>query len=166
MAKRSDAQGEVLRAVENIQDRSAIGRRGNPERKQAERVEALSLRLAGLTYAQIGERLGVSSRSAQTMVTTVLENAENRGADEMRNMENARLDRAQAAIWGQVLNGDIPAVNTFLSISNRRATLNGLNAPKRVDLAVSVKQEMEQALGELEEIVLGDEEVEDSGDEQ
>lgn len=162
MAKRSDAQKEVLTAVTNLTDRQAIGKRGDPERQRATRVEALSLRLAGMTYAQIAERLGVSDRSAHLMVTSLLENAENRGADEMRNIENARLDRAQAAIWGQVLDGDLSAVNTFLSISNRRATLNGLNAPKRVDLAVSVRQEMESALGELEEIVLGEDEVDES----
>ena len=62
------------------------------------------------------------------------------------------LDRAQAAIWGQVLAGDYRAVMVFLQISQRRAKLNGLDAPTSIVISPNVRIEMERALAELQEI--------------
>jgi len=88
------------------------------------------------------------------MIHRTLDMAEQRGVDELRSVENARLDRAQAAIWTAVLQGDLKAIDTFLKISARRARLNGLDAPTQINLKVSVRAEMEAALNELEQVVL------------
>lgn len=126
------------------------------ERQRARRIEALSLRLAGLTFEQIGERLGISKEAAHDLVSRTLERAENESAQKMRALEAARLDRAQAAIWSRVLEGDTKAVDTFLRISQRRARLFGLEAPTQIAVAMNVRTEMVQALENLEQIVLGE----------
>jgi hypothetical protein len=77
-------------------------------------------------------------------------------AEQMRAVENARLDRAQAAIWAKVLAGDINAGRLFLAISARRSAMNGLDAPKRFELSANVRVEMEQALADLHQVVLGE----------
>lgn len=123
---------------------------------RARRVEALSLRLAGFSLEQIAERMDLSISGVRDLVNRTLERAENTGVEEMRDIENARLDRAQAAIWDKVLRGEEKAVDTFLRISQRRARLNGLDMPTKVDLTMSIKQEMEQALARLENVVLGE----------
>lgn len=120
------------------------------------RTEAVSLRLAGLSYEQIGERLGIEPRSAASLIRRSLRSVESATAEEQREVENARLDRAQAAIWTRVVEGDLKAVDTFLHLSKRRAALNGLDAPMKIDLSVHVRQEMEQALEELHRVVLGE----------
>lgn len=82
-----------------------------------------------------------------------LDRAEVWSAAELQRVENARLDRAQAAIWAKVVGGDITAVHAFLRISERRARLNGLDAPTTVNLDRGVRVEMEAALAELETVL-------------
>jgi DNA-binding CsgD family transcriptional regulator len=87
---------------------SAYRRHSNLEnarsaRQRARRVEALSLRLAGVSTAQIAERMGIQPDTVRKLINRTLQTAENRAVEEMRELENARLDRAQAAIWTQVL---------------------------------------------------------------
>jgi hypothetical protein len=80
----------------------------------------------------------------------------------MRALENARLDRAQTAIWSKVIAGDLASIDVFLRISQRRAKMNGLDEPTRVNLSINVRQEMEQALNQLESVVLGEATVVDA----
>jgi len=124
------------------------------KREESRRSEALSLRMAGLTYSQIAERLEISETAASELIGRTLEHGNAPEVDELRALENARLDRSQASIWSRVLEGDTQAIDAFLRISQRRARLNGMDAPVRVDLSVSVRQEMESALTALEAVVL------------
>src|SRR5829696_4630995 len=126
-------------------------------RQRARRVEALSLKLAGVSTAQIAERMGIQPDTVRQLINRTLASAENRAVEEMRELENARLDRAQAAIWSQVLAGDVRAVIAFLRISARRARLNGLDSPTKIDLSSDVRSEMERALADLERVVLAGE---------
>jgi DNA-binding CsgD family transcriptional regulator len=156
MARPSDLTGEVVEAAEASDDLDLARKRREASAASARRVEALTLRLAGLSYEQIAERLHISREGAQDMVNRSLARAENLAAEEMRELEGSRLDRAQAAIWTQVLEGDVKAVQAFLQISARRARLFGLDAPTKLNISVSVRAEMEQALNALEQVVLGE----------
>lgn len=165
MAKRSDLTAEILAAAEQAQslpESESGDRSAREQRNAARRIEAMSLLLAGLSYDQIGERLGITADSAHELIARNLERANNRAVEELRLVENARLDRAQAAIWGQVLQGDLKAVDTFLRISSRRSKLNGLDAPQKIALSANVRVEMEQALTDLR-VILG-ETVDDDDD--
>jgi hypothetical protein len=86
------------------------------------------------------------------LINRTLATAENRAVEEMRELENARLDRAQVAIWPNVLVGDYRAVMVFLQISQRRANLNGLDSPALVVISPNVRGEMERALDELQQM--------------
>ena len=153
---------EVLAAVEQSGvDTDPLPEPGSLEarrrdRERVRRTEALSLRLAGLTYAQISERMRISHDAAEDMVDRVLGEVRDRGVAELRELEGARLDRAQAAIWTQVLEGDLKAVDTFLRLSSRRAKMFGLDAPTKIDLSLNVRAEMEHALAQLEAVVMGE----------
>jgi hypothetical protein len=128
--------------------------RRTPEEEQLRRTEALSLRLAGMSFHQIADRMEITDRAARLLVQTSLTTNERHVVNELREIENQRLDRAQAAIWTQVLQGDLKSIGMFLRISGERSKLNGLYAPQKLDISMSIRQEMEQALNELEEIVL------------
>jgi hypothetical protein len=52
------------------------------------------------------------------------------GIDELREIEVARLDALQAAIWSRALTGDIRAINTVGRIIDRRCRILGLYPPK------------------------------------
>jgi ribosome modulation factor len=134
--------------------------------QRARRVEALSLKLAGVSTAQIAQRMGIQPDMVRKLINRTLATAENRAVEEMRELENARLDRAQAAIWSNGLAGDYRAVVVFLQISARRARLNGLDSPASVVISPDVRVEMELALADLQHVVLAGEvePVDDPGD--
>jgi hypothetical protein len=95
--------------------------------------------------------MGIQPDSVCKLINRTLATAENRAAEQLRELENARLDRAQAAIWSNVLAGDCQAVMVFLQISHRRAKLNGLDSPASVVISPSVRVEVERDLADLQE---------------
>lgn len=54
--------------------------------------------------------------------------------------ELARLDQAEKSIWPGIMNGDDKAVNTLLKIMDFRSRLLGLQAPKKVDITVRIRE--------------------------
>lgn len=156
MAEPSDLVGEVVAASEELSKLPPPPGPGRDEWDRARRAQALSFRLAGLSWEQIGQRLNISPQGATDMVNRTLTRAENRLVEEMRDLEGQRLDRAQLAIWSKVLDGDPRAVDTFLRISARRAKLFGLDAPTKVALSLEIRQEMDEALARLEKVILGE----------
>ncbi len=101
---------------------------------QKRREEAVELRMAGLTYKQIGARLGICESAAyKTIMTAMKESLDKteQSTKELRALELLRLDRVQVAIWSRCLNGDLKALDRLDKIMNRRASLLGLNSPTK-----------------------------------
>lgn len=102
---------------------------GEKEMRAMRMAQALDLRVAGLNYREIGQRLGVGVRTAFYDVQTALSylaRFQMVKAEEMRTMEVARLDFMQSAIWDQIKKGDLFAVQAGLRIVDIRAKLTGL----------------------------------------
>lgn len=100
----------------------------NP-RNNLRRQQALDLRLAGATYRQIGERLGVSTPIAWKHTQAALQQAPHEPAQEVREIELARLDRLHMAHWPQALGGNVEATDRVLKLMDRRVRLLGLDHP-------------------------------------
>lgn len=101
----------------------------------ARRAQAIQMRLAGLTYDVIAQRLKYSSRQAaakdiERALAVALRDA-NRSAEEFREVELMRLDRLQAAAWATAIQGDPRAIHACLQVIDRRCKLLGLDAPQR-----------------------------------
>jgi DNA-directed RNA polymerase specialized sigma24 family protein len=116
MAKRTTIVTEVAKVAEESGNEGVSGSVGlnthyrnledaRKKRQRARRIEALSLKLAGVSTAQIAERMGIAPDSVRKLIDRTLATAENRAAEEMRELENARLDRAQAANLDQRAGG-------------------------------------------------------------
>lgn len=152
----------------SLAERPASADKGKPgqddARAAARRTQAVRLRLAGLTYEQIAEQAGYSDRhAARQTVLRALRSVEAESVNELRAVENSRLERATAAVWPKVLSGDVKALLAWLKVSERLARLNGLDAPVQVAISAGVAGELEDALSLLEQaVVLG--EVVDSRD--
>lgn len=160
-AKRKVVPEEVILArkvAESVKEEAKdLGRGNTPAVREVEdrarRVEMLALRLAGFSDVQIADRMEVDFRLVNRIIDESLEKASNPAVTEMRTLENQRLDRAQSAIWTQVVAGDTRAVNTFLRISQQRSKINGLYAPTKIDMSVNIRNDMEQALNDLEKLM-------------
>lgn len=120
-------------------------RQGTPGARKAEvlakRTQAVTYRLAGMSYTQIAEACGYSEGAqARNVVVAALRETLTAQVDDLRELENARLDRQLAAIWTQVLAGDIPAGRLALGLSERRSRLNGLDRPTSVTVTPDMNE--------------------------
>jgi hypothetical protein len=105
---------------------------------RAMEVEAVRLRLAGMSYSSMSERLGVSASSAhRAVLRSLARTAADLGesADALRSLELQRLDALLAGLWPAASAGDPAAVSVALRVSERRAKLLGLDAPSRRELS-------------------------------
>lgn len=134
---------QSLRAVDRTQEKLS-------------RSKAMSLKLAGFTTEKIAEQLDVTESAVLKYLERVVERVDQRNVDAYRELEKDRLDKVQTAIWTKVLRGDLRAIDTFLRISQRRAKLLGLDMPENVHISVGIRQEMQTALSELENVILGE----------
>jgi hypothetical protein len=105
----------------------------------AKERKALDLRIAGATFDQIAEKLEYADKSAAyRAVTRALVSTVKPAADELRELEVARLDRLLLAVWPDALGGDPRAVANVLKIIDQRAKFLGLHAPTQVDVSATV----------------------------
>jgi hypothetical protein len=120
------------------------------------RTTAVHLRRAGLTYSEIADRLGYSHASGARMAVMALlrENAVEE-TDEMRLIENARLDAWTAALTPACTKGDPRAIDTAVRVAARRARLNGLDRPLAIAVTPAVRSDAVEALERLRTTILG-----------
>ena len=113
--------------------RTAVQRRAAKEVRLAEDEKAvLDLRKQGCTYAEVAERLGMSSASqAYRVAQRALAELPRESAEEVRAMELERLDAMHRAVWDAAISGDLDAFDRALKVAESRRKLLGLDAPQK-----------------------------------
>lgn len=101
------------------------------------RMRALTLRNAGATFRQIGEKTGVSAVVARRDVSLALREVIAESAEDMIARQRSILFDIQRANYSAAASGDIDAAKVILSTLEREARLFGLDAPTRVNVGVS-----------------------------
>jgi hypothetical protein len=96
-------------------------------------VQALNLRLAGVDWHTIADRLDYADAVDAIEAATAVADTQYDGLpmDPLRVLEVLRYDRLQAAVWPAALKGDLKAVDTVLSIGDRRSRALRLNQRSR-----------------------------------
>ena len=100
-------------------------------------IEALELRKKGMSYRAIAQVMGLTeagaygcvSRALNTLRTNATEKAE-----EVRDLELARLDRMLQIAEAAAESGDISAIDRVLRIQERRSKYLGLDAPAKAEI--------------------------------
>lgn len=113
-----------------------MGNSAKRDARAAEHAEqqrkALELRKAGASYDQIASQLKVSNRSvAWKLVKTAIDDIIREPAEEVLQLELARLDAMLLGVWTDAKGGNAAAIDRALRIMDRRASYLGLDAPKR-----------------------------------
>ncbi len=99
------------------------------------RAQCLALRLAGMPWDAIAERLEYASKAAackdfeRALAATRAQTAES--ASRHRDLELLRLERLNQAVWPNALRGDVKSVGTALDLHKARVRLLGLDAQQR-----------------------------------
>jgi hypothetical protein len=137
-------------------------------------ARALALRAAGASYRQIGQALGCSENRALRITQRALDRMVREPADQVRQLELARLDQMWVeatkilrrqhlvASGGKVvvhpdtrepLEDDAPvlqAIDRLLRIQERRARLLGLDAPAQTRVTVLSEDVIDAEIARLE----------------
>lgn len=103
--------------------------------EQADRAAAAyDLRRQGRTYREVAEALGVSVAWAHELVQTAIKARIPEAAEETRQLEVDRYDAWLYRLEQRLEKGADPekVIPILLKVSERRAKLMGLDAPKRV----------------------------------
>lgn len=165
-AKPEDRDGPLLPDEwDELLDRlpPAAEDQGNPghdmARAAARRAQAVRLRLAGASYDQIAQVAGYSHKSsARQAVMRALDRMEQESVNELRALENARLDADEVVLRSLINDAGLPAqrriaaIDSRLRLAQRRARLYGLDAPVQVALSAGVAADLEDALLEAEAV--------------
>lgn len=107
--------------------------------------QALELRKAGAEFSDIARQLDYKDASgAYRAVRRALQRTIQQPANELREIEVARLDALLLGLWPEARKGNVAKIDRVLRIMQRRADLLGLDAPKRVDATISVRDEAER----------------------
>ena len=106
------------------------------------RAKAVAMRIAGLDYQTIADRLGYNSRGAACQdISRALEANRKECAErveDMRTAELERLDRMLAVAWAKAMrDGNLRAIEVVIKIGERRAKLVGLDAKIEHDVRIS-----------------------------
>lgn len=125
----------------------------NPSPEDSRRERIFNMRLAGASTNQIAKRENIHVDTVVRLLNSVLKEPAP-SPDQMRTLENARLDMLQMPMIKAAREGNVKAVQAYLRISERRARMNGLDAPRQIAVAANVRIEMEQQLQELENVLI------------
>lgn len=104
--------------------------------------QALELRMAGGTYAQIAEALEISQTGAYKAVMRALDKLNQKtleNAEQLRRLELERLDRAVLAVWPKVQEGRLTAIDRWIRLSESRRKLLGLDAPQQANVVTKIE---------------------------
>lgn len=99
------------------------------------RAQNLTLRLAGLGWDAIAERLGYSGKAAAckdfTRALDAARSTVKQTADEALEIEMLRLDRLQQAFWRPAMSADPKAGKLVLEIIDRRVKYKDMTGAQR-----------------------------------
>lgn len=123
------------------------------------RAQATALRVAGVDWATIAERVGYRSPGAAcTAVSEALKanlQEQQANVDELRALGLAKVQRLQAAFWPQAIQGKDPkAARVVLDCLRHEARLQGTEAPTRVN--VEAQRLADEILAALQDADGGD----------
>ena len=79
-------------------------------------MRAVELLVSGCTYQQVADELGSSRGTAHNIVTKALREQTAEAVADLRDLENARLDALQHALWDAAMTGDVKAAVAIVSL--------------------------------------------------
>ena len=143
----------------------------NEEVRAEMRAKAFEMRLANRPWKEVAEALGVSRPTATKLVEEYKEALLTPQAEQLRKVENEKLDRIEALAWrllednhvafqhGKVVTLDgkpiedtepiFKGINSVLKVAERRAKLWGLDTPVKTEHVVTTKSPIDASVMDL-----------------
>jgi len=127
--------------------------RANPADRAEQQVQAYTLRLAGLSLREIGDRMGVSHTHVGNLIRAECDQRVLPLADEVRQMEIDRFDSWLWKLHEQIEAGRQVARNieVAVKVSERRARLLGVDAPAQAEVSSVIEHKPSEVLTLIEQ---------------
>lgn len=123
----------------------------NPATIADEQARAFRLKLDGLSVREIANHMGMARSTVQDRLDAAYDELVHPLAEEVRQLELARLDRWQKRLEDRLEDGEAPEriIPIGLKVLDRRAKYLGLDAPLRVDANVTETTQEDLAIQDL-----------------
>lgn len=108
--------------------------------KKERRLQAISLRRQGCTYAEIGRVMGVTRQAAYSYCEREFKHLLKEGsqvAEKALSLTLARFDELLKVYYNSAVSGDREALQDVLSIMDRQSKILGLEAPKKSESTIT-----------------------------
>ena len=128
------------------------GRKGQDLVAAARRIDAAKLRARGLSYRDIGAKLGISYAQAFKDVKAGLKALHGdlqKRAPELARVELERLEMFLDRLAVRIEEGDLDALEAWRKLSESRRKLLGVDAPEKVHVTQNIDLEIENAIRQL-----------------
>ena len=105
------------------------------------RVKCLEYRKAGLSYREIGHKLGIQYSAAHRHVKKALSRLRedvHEQAEDLRTLELERMDKLFFLAYRAALDGDLSAIDKAIRVMERRAKLCGLDESTRMEISGNI----------------------------
>lgn len=149
MAKAPNAKAPRRRRSRSKNDRITT-------KAQGRRIEALTYRIAGYTYEQIGEAMNVRRQRAWEMVDEeVKARAHERRelGDQLRLIMTERYERMIQRLWKLVYPTDgvvdLKALDRLIKVQDRLCDMYGINEPQRIVLDIRAADAMVMTVAQI-----------------
>ena len=119
-------------------------------------ARALELRADGLSYAKIGEALGISEATAWRWIMGTMMSQVANSADKVRARQAELIIAAINALWPMILNGDSESIRTMNQLLGHEAKLFGSFAPDQSVVRQTLEVVPPKAAGVLDRIAESD----------
>lgn len=121
--------GRRVAAAGKRATKKAGGTRVNRAQQALKDRAVLEMRAKGFTLQQIADEHFSGHRSnAHRSISRILDEYPAEAVQQLRTVENYRLDQLQSGHWLAAVTGDVDAGKFVLAVMARRAALNGLDA--------------------------------------
>ncbi|MGC5562822.1 hypothetical protein ACPYPG_08265 [Streptomyces sp. FR-108] len=153
--------------------KNQVGKTGNSAQRAALAAEVYKLRLKGATYKEIGAEFGFSYETSRRLVTEYIESLVVPLAEQMRKVEDDKLNRVDAVCWkllednhvafqhGKVVSHDgkpikdtepvYKAVDRIIKTSESRRRLWGLDTPVKTEHVVTTTTPLDANIANMME---------------
>lgn len=92
----------------------------------------IQLRLAGLEYEQIAEKVGVTAATVAQDVRKALDAAITNAGMDLRAVQLTRYENIISTLWPMVRNGNMTAIQRLLAVMEAQNRLMGVDAPTKI----------------------------------
>ncbi len=121
-------------------------------------TKVFELRKAGVTWDQIAKTVGyaTAAHAHRAYARAVQRTQFKRTVEEMRELDNLRLDALLRSFWAPATKGTVAALDRVLAILTKRWQLNGVEAPQRIRVESitvdALERSIQAMLAEMEEL--------------